>query len=133
MDEFWGLTPGMFKALCQRRNIRITYERYANSLTAAAVYNVNRGSSEAPVIHAFDFVRDDKSSAKLERIREAKRTIRQEIGEMPMGTTTRAQLLVIRRKMISNLAARGFDNPEALFNEVWDHLRPTEAEKKEGY
>ena len=66
-DEFGELTPAMFQALCNRRNVRIKYERFANAQTAAAVYNVNRVKADDPIISAMDFVRDEESSRKKER------------------------------------------------------------------
>ena len=50
----------MFSALCKRRNVKIKYERFANAQTAAAVYNVNRGKADDPIVQPFDFVRDDE-------------------------------------------------------------------------
>jgi hypothetical protein len=128
MDEFWELTPGMFQALCKRRNIRIKYDRYANALTASAVYNASRQSEESPVVYPFDFIRDEASAKRLEKIREGKRYIKKVIGGLPM-TTTRPKFLEIRRKAIADLTASKFENAEALFDEVWPHLRPTEDER----
>ncbi|MGA9135549.1 MAG: hypothetical protein WB384_26360, partial [Candidatus Sulfotelmatobacter sp.] len=53
VEEFEELTPGMFQALCKRRNIRIKYERYANAQTAAAVYNTARTKADDPMVHPF--------------------------------------------------------------------------------
>jgi hypothetical protein len=129
LDEFWDLTPGMFQALCKRRNIGIRYERYANALTAAAVYNSVRSSEDSPLICAFDFIRNEKDSAKLEKVREGKKFITKVIGQMPM-TTPRSTFLDVRRKAIIDLAASGHETPEALFDSVWPSLKPTEEERK---
>jgi hypothetical protein len=127
MDEFWELTPGMFQALCKRRNIAIKYDRYANALTASAVYNANRSSEESPVVYPFDFIRDEESAKRLEKIREGKRYIRKVIGGLPM-TTPRSKFLEIRRKAIADLTTSKFEDAEALFDSVWPHLKPTEEE-----
>jgi hypothetical protein len=130
MDEFWDLTPTMFQALCRRRNIGIRYERYANALTAAAVYNVNRGSSDDPVVAAFDFIRSEEDAIKLEKVREGKRYINKVIGQLPMMTTTRAKYIDVRRKVIIDLQASGHADAEDLFDSVWPHLKPTEEESR---
>jgi hypothetical protein len=130
MEEFWDLTPGMFQELAKRRNTRIRYDRYAAGMTAAAVYNVNRAGDDAPVITAFDFVRDDAAAAKLEKLREAKRFVKSAIGQMPM-MTPRTKLLEIRSKAITDLTASGYNNAEAIFDSVWPTLKPTEEESKQ--
>jgi hypothetical protein len=127
LDEFWDLTPGMFQALCKRRNVAIKYDRYANALTASAVYNSVRGSEDSPTFSAFDFIRDEKESAKLEKVREGKKHIKKVIGQLPM-TTTRAKYLDVRLKVIADLTASKYANAEALFDSVWPHLKPTEEE-----
>ena len=127
MDEFWELTPSMFAALCKRRNIRIKYERYANALTASAVYNANRHSEESPVVMPFDYIRDEESARKLERMREGKRFIRKTIGGLPM-TTTRARFLEVRLKVIADLTSSKYENAEEMFNEIWPHLKPNEGD-----
>ena len=118
----------MFQELAKRRNIGIRYDRYANAITASAVYNVNRATDDAPVIAAFDFVRDEKQSAKLAKLREAKRYANQVIGQMPM-TTPRAKFLEIRGKAIADLTASGHNDAEALFDSVWPHLVPRKEEQ----
>jgi hypothetical protein len=128
-EEFADLTPGQFQELAKRRNVRIRHERYASALAAAAVYNVNRASNDAPVITAFDFIRDEKQAAKLEKLQQAKNYIRQAIGQMPM-TTPRAKYLEIRGKAITDLTASGHNDAEALFDSVWPHLKPTQEEKE---
>lgn len=130
MEEFWDLTPGMFQALCKRRNIGIRYDRYANALTASAVYNTNRSSEESPILTAFDFIRDEEQAARLEKLREAKRFVKTAIGQMPM-TTPRAKFIEIRRKAITDLTASGYDNAEAIFDSVWPSLKPTAEESKQ--
>jgi len=129
VDEFWDLTPGMFQALCKRRNIRIRYERYANALTASAVYNVNRGSNDDPTVSAFDFIRPEQDAIRLQKIREAHQHIKKVIGQMPM-TTPRIKLLNVRRKVIVDLKASGYVDGEEMFNTVWPHLsQPTQDEE----
>ena len=127
LEEFWNLTPGMFQALCKRRNVGIRYERYANALTASAVYNSARSSEDSPLICAFDFIRNEKDSAKLEKLREGKKFCKKVIGQLPM-TTPRSKFLDVRRKAIIDLAASGYETPEALFDSVWPSLKPTEEE-----
>lgn len=129
-EAFADLTPGQFQELAKRRNTRIRYERYANALTASAVYNVNRAGDDAPVVTAFDFIRDEEAAAKLEKLREAKRFVRTAIGQMPM-TTPRAKFLEIRSKSIVDLTASGYSNAEAIFDSVWPSLKPTEEESKQ--
>jgi hypothetical protein len=125
--EFEELTPGEFHELAKRRNVAIRYDRYANALTASAVYNVNRGSSDDAVVTAFDFVRPEEDAIRLEKIREGKRYIKKVIGGLPM-TTPRAKFLDVRLKAITDLKASGYQDPEALFDSVWPHLKPTEEE-----
>lgn len=118
----------MFLELCKRRNVAIRYDRYANALTASAVYNVNRSSADDPSVTAFDFVRDEKSARRREQRLEAKRYILKAIGGQPMATT-RENLLEVRRKVIADLIAAGHDQAEELFDECWPHLTPTEDEE----
>jgi hypothetical protein len=130
-EEFAELTPGEFQELAKRRNIRIRYDRYANALTSAAVYNTNRTSEDSPVVTAFDFIRDEESARKLERIRAAKRDIKTVIGQLPM-TTPRSVFLSKRLRVIADLQANGYANAEALFDAVWPSLKPTEEEERTG-
>ena len=120
----------MFQALCKRRSVGIRYDRYSNALTAAAVYNVNRGSADDPVVSAFDFVRDEKSSQKRERIREAKQFIRKTIGSLPM-TTPLEKFRNVRGKVIADLVAGGVMDAEELFDECWPTLKPTKEDEHE--
>lgn len=129
-EEFEELTAGEFRELAKRRNVAIRYERYANAMTASAVYNVHRGSEDSPVVSAFDFIRDEESARKLERLREAKRHYKTVIGQMPM-TTPRAKFLDVRRRAIADVRAIGFNNAEAIFDEVWPSLKPTAEEQEE--
>jgi hypothetical protein len=117
------MTPPEFYALGKRRSAAIRYARYANSITAAAVYNVNRANEDAPVVSAFDFIRDEASAKKLERLREAKQYIKKVIGNVPWDTPME-RLQDIRLKVIADLAASGYSDAEGLFNSVWPHLIP---------
>jgi hypothetical protein len=125
-DEFESLTPSMFQALCRRRNIRLKHERFANALTASAVYNVNRASSDSPIMTAFDFVRDEKSSrARAERL-AIKAQIAQSVGTMPTDTP-REKFMEIRQRVIASLTAKGRADAEELWKEVWPTLVPIEV------
>jgi hypothetical protein len=128
-EEFADLTQGQFQELAKRRNIGIRYDRYANALTASAVYNVNRSSEESPILTAFDFIRDEQQAAKLEKLREAKRFVKTAIGQMPM-TTPRAKFLEIRCKAITDLTASGYSNAENIFDSVWPSLKPAAEEER---
>jgi hypothetical protein len=110
--------------LCRRRNVSIRHDRYAAALAAAAVYNTNRGSTDDPLITAFDFVRDEASARKRDRIRDGKRFIRRAIGTMPMSTPLDV-LMSKRLSVIADLTVAGYSNAEELFNECWPHLTPT--------
>ncbi len=129
LDEFWDLTPGMFQALCKRRNIAIRYDRYASALTASAVYNVHRGSADDPVVVAYDFIRPEAEAIALQKVRDTQRYVKQVIGQLPMSTP-RAKYLEIRDKTIADLRVSGHSNAEELFDQVWPHLKPTEAERQ---
>jgi hypothetical protein len=124
--EFEKTTPGMFRALCKRRNIRLKYERYANAETAAAVYNCARVSEEQPVLTAFDFVREPEAAAEHDRIREVKKVIMQAFSDLP--AMDRSKLLELRAKLIAKLKAKGQDDAEQLFDECWPSLKPKEDE-----
>jgi hypothetical protein len=126
-SEFEELTPGEFNELGKRRNVRIRYDRYANAITASAVYNCNRGSGDDPIVGAFDFIRPEEDAIKLEKTRETKRWIKKVIGQLPMDTP-RVKFLDIRIKAIADLKTSGHADPEALFDSVWPHLRPTKEE-----
>jgi hypothetical protein len=128
-EEFEELTPGGFHELAKRRNVSIKYDRYANALTASAIYNVNRGSADDPVVVAFDFIRPEEDAIKLEKVRETKRYIKTVIGQLPM-TTPRSKFLDVRIKAIADVKASGNVDAEALFDEVWPHLKPTAEESK---
>jgi hypothetical protein len=94
-------------------------------MTTAAVYNVNRGSEDAPIVTAFDFIRDEAEATKRERIREVKQYIKRVIGNVPW-TTSIEKFREIRSRLIDDLKASGHKDAEELFNEVWPHLRPEE-------
>jgi len=124
-DEFSDCTPAMFNALCRRKRIRYKYERLAHALTASAVYNCNRASKDSPVIQPFDFVREvDKAEEERMAIVAI---IRKAIGEAA-AKAPREKLLRIRMNVIASLAKRGRTDGEAIFNEVWPTLKPTEAD-----
>ncbi|HEX3739449.1 MAG TPA: hypothetical protein VHV29_06955 [Terriglobales bacterium] len=96
-------------------------------MTAAAVYNVNRGKAEDPMLTPYDFVRDEESSRKHEELQNAKRFIKKALGNQPMSTP-REKLLEIRLKVISDVRASGRDDAEQLVNECWPSLKPKEHE-----
>jgi hypothetical protein len=124
-DEFADLTPSMFNALCARRNIHFKHDRFANALTAAAVYNVNRASADAPVISAFDFIRDEKDSEAKAETQKIKAVIQQVVGLLPHDTP-KEKLHEVRRKTIASLKAQGRQDAEQLFDSCWPSLRPKE-------
>lgn len=125
-EEFGELTPGEFSALCKRRNTRIRYERYANALTASAVYNCNRPNSDDPMVTAFDFVRDEKDAEKREKRNTAKKFVQQALA-LPLGTA-REKFLEIRLKVINDLKASGYEDAEEIVNECFPSLKPKETE-----
>jgi hypothetical protein len=122
------LTPGEFYELAKRRGNRIRYERYANALTASAVYNVHRGSEDTPIVDAFDFIRDARESAKLDKQREGRKFCQKVIRDLPPATTSREKYLEVRLTAIADLKAGGYDNAAELFNSVWPNLVPTAEE-----
>lgn len=125
-EEFEEATPGMFRALCKRRNIRLKYERYANAETAAAVYNMARTSEEQPVLSAFDFVREPEEAAEHDRIREVRKVIMQAFSGLP--AMDRTKVLELRATMIAKLKAKGQDDAEQIFDDCWPSLKPKEDE-----
>jgi hypothetical protein len=110
----------MFQALCRRRNVRLKHERFANALTASAVYNVNRGS-DSPALSPFDFVREPDPQA--EQTRAIKQQIRQAIGAMPCDTP-KVKLLEIRERVINSLKSQGRHDAEQIWAECWPSLTP---------
>lgn len=96
-------------------------------MTAAAVYNVNRGKTEDPMLTPYDFVRDEESSRKKEELQNVKRFIKKALGNQPMSTP-REKLLEIRLKVITDVRASGREDAEQLVNECWPSLRPKEYE-----
>ena len=125
LEEFEELTPGMFQALCKRRNVRIKYERFANAQTAAAVYNAHRTKDEQPTVSAFDFVRDEESARKKEHLDRAKRHCKK---VMNAPKATREQIMEIRRKAIEDLKASGYENADDIMNECWPSLKPKDKQ-----
>jgi hypothetical protein len=111
----------MFQALCKRRNVRIKYERLANALTASVVANVNRSNADDPVIVPFDFVRDDESAQRKERLNAAKRHCRKVLNVPPK--TSREKIVEIRGKAIKDLEAAGYPDAEQIFDSCWPHLK----------
>jgi len=80
----------MFQALCIRRNVRIRYERFANALTAASIYNVNRATEDTPIVSAFDFIRE--ADPDREHTQEIKRLIKTVVGSIfSRGSSTACQ------------------------------------------
>jgi hypothetical protein len=119
-EEFEELTPAMFQALCIRRNVRIRYERFANALTAASIYNVHRGSEDTPIVSAFDFVRD--ADPEREQTQEIKRLIKQVVGSIPPGSP-RSKYLEVRERTIASLKSQGRADAEKLWNDCWPSLK----------
>lgn len=122
-DEFGELTPTMFKALCHRRNVHMKHTRYANALTAAAVYNVHRPTQETEMLTAFDFVRDEKASRALMEVRTLKRQILEAVGQMPTNTP-REKFMRLRENIISQITALGRTDAKELWAECWPSLTP---------
>lgn len=115
MAEFEALTPGMFHALCKRRNIHFKYNRLAHAMTASAIYNVNRASSESPVVQPFDFIREP--DPELERRNDIKRVIKEAVGRAIITSPDKFQEL--RSRTIASLTAQGRKDAEQLFNECF--------------
>lgn len=122
-DEFEECTPKMFQALCKRRNVRIKYDRFANAMTAAAIYNVNRSSENDPMVRAFDFVMTDEQAKQREQRISFTRFIKKTIGGLPLHITPEG-LRKKRLNVIADLRASGCTNPEEMFDEIWPHLKP---------
>jgi hypothetical protein len=122
-EEFSDLTPSMFNALCVRRNLKFKYDRFANALTASAVYNVNRTTNESPFITAFDFVRDEKQTAVKEERNKIIGTIKQVVGMMP-SDTPREKFLAVRERVVNSLKSQGRVDAEELWAECWPSLVP---------
>lgn len=125
--EFEDLTPGMFWELCKRRDMARKHERFANALTASAVYNSRRTSEEQPIITAYDFIRDPESSRKREEIETLKRQIREQVTMLPVSTP-RAHFMAMRERIIATLEAQGRTDAKELWAECWPSLVPTEGE-----
>jgi len=128
-EEFGECTPGMFQALCKRRNTRLKYERFANAQVAAAVYNMagRMRSDDAPEVTAFDFVMDEEESAKRENDIKFRRYVQKAIGQLPISASLE-KLREKRLKVIEDLRASGCGEPEAFFDSIWPHLKPKESE-----
>lgn len=122
-EEFADLTPKMFQALCKRRNISIKYDRYANAITASAVYNTSRAKAEDPVIHPFDFVMDEEQAEQKERNRQYRQYINKTIGAAVKAGASREKLIEIRAKAIKDLEKAGRMNAEELFDTLWPSLK----------
>jgi hypothetical protein len=122
-EEFADLTPGMFAALCKRRNIRLKHDRFANALTASAVYNVHRAGSDVPMVSAYDFVRDAKQSEAHEQTQLLKRQIQEAVTRMP-ANTTRDKFMRLRENIIAELVKLGRADAEELWAEIWPSLVP---------
>ena len=120
-EEFEEITPGMFQALCKRRNIRLKYERFANAQTAAAVYNTSR-AKDAPIIQPFDFVRDEESQRKKDELDKFKAFAKRAIGVLPIDVA-QEKVLEVRLKAIKDLEAAGCRDAEGLMDSVWPNLK----------
>lgn len=122
-EEFGDLTPSMFTALCKRRNIKMKHERFANGLTAAAVYNVSRTRPESETVTAYDFIRDEKDSEARAQRQTLKRQIKEAVGRLPLNAT-RAQCLKVRESIIAGMVALGRTDAAELWSECWPDLMP---------
>jgi hypothetical protein len=123
-EQFWELTPTLFRELSKRRNIRIKYERFAAAQVAAAIYNVNRTRKEDMTLTAMDFVRTEEQSEKRERLLKAKRYVIKALGRQSLGTPLE-KILDVRSKVIKDLVADGYDG-EQIVNEMFPSLMPKE-------
>lgn len=110
----------MFQALCIRRNVHIRYDRFANALTAASVYNVNRTSADSPIVSAFDFVKEP--DPEREQTQQIRRLIKNVVGSMPVGTT-REKYLEVKARTIASLLSQGRMDAEELFDSCWSSLK----------
>ena len=102
-------------------------DRYANALTASAVYNVNRASVDTPVLEPIDFVREP--DPYREQTNEIKQAIRHGLGQLlakpckGQKPVSLEQLQEVRTRFINNLKAQGRDDAEALFDECMPSLK----------
>lgn len=119
-EEFCELTPGMFHALCKRRNIRLKYERLSGAQAAAAVYNGHRNSESDPVVSAYDFIRDEASTRRRERLQQARQYVRKCLT-VPASTSPEKRL-EIRNKVIADLVTAGYPDAEAIVNNCFAKL-----------
>lgn len=115
----------MFNTLCARRNLKFKCDRYTAGMVASAVYNTNRSSADIPMMTAFDFIRDERSSAELAEKQRITSVIKQVIGQLPSNTSPE-KIQTIRAKTIASLKAQGRTDAEQLFNDSWPSLKPKE-------
>jgi hypothetical protein len=123
LEEFEDIDPGMFYALCKRKSIRFKYERLAHAITASAVYNANRQSSDSPIISPMDFIRE--VDPVEEQTKEIKKLIKEVVGSLPAGSPAE-KYQEIRSRTIASLESQGRTDAETLFNECWPSLAPKE-------
>ncbi len=127
LEEFEDLTPLTFQALCKRRNLKFKMDRYAAAIPASAIYNVNRASTDAPLIEPMDFVREpDPYREQSSEIKKAIRHSLRQLLAMPckgQRPVSLEQLQDVRTRFINNLKAQGRDDAEALFDECMPSLK----------
>lgn len=82
---------------------------------------MNRHDADAPIVSAFDFVRDEKEAEAKEKLLKAKRFVRQALA-LPLGTT-REKFLEVRSKVINDLVASGYSDAIQIVDECFPSLK----------
>jgi hypothetical protein len=115
------MTPTYFRYLRLRQRQAFAYEKYLAYIPASAIYNVNRGSVDAPYLDPIDFIRE--RHPKEEQIKEIKVMIKDIIGKVKSDSTPE-KYQQVRRELIDKLIENGVKDAEAIFDECWPSLKP---------
>jgi hypothetical protein len=119
-EEFCDCTPRIFWALFNRYHVSVRHLRYANALTASAVYNTSRTKKDDPVIEAFEFV---ATSEETEKRTNRKRYIEYVNKSLSMWATSPEKFAEKRPLVIADLEFSGCDYAEQLVDRMFPQFK----------
>lgn len=113
-EEFGKLTPGMFAALLKRKAVEFNTQLYLAGLTASMIFNRSRTKDTDPILTAFDFV--PETNGEDPKVAQLKQNLLSLFSMLRRGEQ---DILAIREKKIKELTAMGYEDVQAIFDEVF--------------
>jgi hypothetical protein len=115
-NEFWKLTPEMFKALRKRQEVEFRKQCFVSAIVAADYRNAHRTESSQQVWSPLDYVSCEEDGVNDER-EQAKMNAKNVY--LMMGSLTPEQAASQKAKTIDGFIKAGFEDAEQMFEEMF--------------